>query len=197
MSDFGLPCWVYMFSHAGIGSLLSAWLTQHPGLQLVLAGRAGHTRSSTLDLIRSDAPVTIIRCNVATATEAKAALCDYGALQLASLMHAGGVLQDGVLSKQTAGSVRYVWSPKLCFMAHLAVAISQQALHVVNLLSSVSAFLGTPGQANYAAANSALNAWAEIFQQRGIGGKRARRVSLCQSALLRRRSACRMLYVLC
>jgi NAD(P)-dependent dehydrogenase (short-subunit alcohol dehydrogenase family) len=105
------------------------------------------------------------------AMEARAALYDPGAIQLAGIMHAGGVLQDGLLFKQTAGSVRYVWSPKLCFMAHAVFAVPQQALHVVSLFSSVSAFLGTPGQSNYAAANSALNAWADILQQRGIGGK--------------------------
>lgn len=144
---------------------------QHPGLQIVLAGRAGYTRNSKPDVIRSDVPVIITRCNVSMAMEARAALCDASAIQLASIMHAGGMLQDGVLSKQTAGSVRYVWSPKLCFMAHTVFAVSQQALHVVSLFSSVSAFLGTPGQSNYAAANNALNAWADILQQLGIGGK--------------------------
>lgn len=128
----------------------------------------------------SEAPVTALRCNASLTAEASAAFFSSttACRQLAAIMHAGGLLQDGMLQAQSAASVRNVFSPKLRFVAHAANAARTHAMHVVNLFSSVSAFLGTPGQSNYAAANSALNAWAGVFQQCGIGGKLCVRASV-------------------
>ena len=157
------------FAPAGIGTLLGAWLTQQAGAQPVLLGRSGYFSSTVPELLLSEEPLTATRCDAAVAEEAASAL---GGGQLAAIMHAGGVLQDGILLKQSAASVRAVLAPKLRFMEHAASAARLQPVRALNLFSSVSAFLGSPGQANYAAANSALNAWAELLQQHGVAGKR-------------------------
>lgn len=156
---------------AGIGTLLAAWLVSQPGVQPVLLGRSGCFGSTLPDLLLADAPVTAVRCDAAVAAEAAAALAASAEGQLSAVLHAGGVLQDGVLRQQTAASLRVVCGPKLGFLRHAVVAGQLQPLGAVNLLSSVSAFVGSPGQANYAAANAALDCWAAALQQHGTPGK--------------------------
>ena len=164
----GVGC-LLALAPAGIGTLLGAWLIQQPGAQPVLLGRSGYFGATVPELLLSEEPLTATRCDAAVAEEVAAALGGGG--QLAAVMHAGGVLQDGILLKQSAASVRAVLAPMLRFMQHAASAARLQPVRAVNLFSSVSAFLGSPGQANYAAANSALNAWAQLLQQHGVAGK--------------------------
>ena len=111
------------------------------------------------------------RCNITSSEEATGVLSDDGHHPLTGIMHAGGVLVDGTLLKQTAASLRGVLAPKLAVMPSIRRGVLGQPIVDVNLFSSVSAFLGSPGQANYAAANMALNSWAHALQSSGIAGQ--------------------------
>jgi acyl carrier protein len=100
--------------------------------------------------------------------------CMYANLALCHSNHffmfapAGGVLRDAPVARQTAGSLRSVLAPKLsgCLAADSALAL-QPVQHRL-LFSSVAALLGNVGQANYAAANAALDASAQLWQQAGV-----------------------------
>ncbi len=155
---------------AGIGTLLGVWLGDHPGTHPLLIGRTGYLRSTVPELLLSDSLMTALHCDASLAEDATAGLICMPNAELAAVIHAGGILQDSALLRQTSISVRAVLAPKLRFMVHGSVCVQQQPLQAVNLFSSVSAFLGSPGQANYAAANSAINAWATLLQQQGVAG---------------------------
>lgn len=119
----------------------------------------------------SDTPVSMIRCDITSREEAAGFLGPpYGNYHLAGIMHAGGVLVDGILLKQTAVSLRQVFAPKLAFMFSIQRLVAANPVVNINLFSSVSAFLGSPGQANYAAANLALGAWTQVLQGSGLAG---------------------------
>lgn len=82
----------------------------------------------------------------------------------ACLMHAGGVLEDGLLATQSAASLRRVFAPKLAGMLNLQRATAAGSPAHWALFSSIASVLGSPGQGNYAAANAGLDAWA-VSQQ--------------------------------
>lgn len=77
---------------------------------------------------------------------------------------AGGVLQDALLGKQSAAGLRAALAPKLSGGAN---ALRTQPLRQTLLFSSVASLLGNAGQTNYAAANAALDAAAQLQLQQG------------------------------
>jgi acyl carrier protein len=88
--------------------------------------------------------------------------------QLEGILLAGGVLRDATLAKQTAGSVRAVFAPKVAGVQAALRAAYGAPLAAVKLFSSIAASLGSGGQANYAAANAVLDATAARLQRQGL-----------------------------
>ena len=80
---------------------------------------------------------------------------------------AGGVLQDALFPGQSARGFRATAAPKGVAVANCLRAQALQPAAVQVLFSSVSSLLGSPGQANYAAANAVLDAAAAACAQRG------------------------------
>ena len=80
-------------------------------------------------------------------------------------MHAGGVLDPGVISNITAKAVRTEFSGKVSGATALVQAAGlANPLRMANLFSSLAAFSGSGGQGGYAAANGALDALAQDLQ---------------------------------
>lgn len=116
--------------HAGVGSLVGAWLVAQGGrLQVQLLGRSGRAAASPLmaDVQRGAAYVTMARCDVACAEEAAAVLLQEGPL-LTGVVHAGGVLADAMIPNQTAAAVRSVFAPKVCLQKGCPSTIHHESL---------------------------------------------------------------------
>ena len=153
-----------------IGSLVGAWLARQPVANVVLLGRSGRPGPDAAPLAQlllagCAAMVHLTRCDAGSADEvaaSAAAACGSGHLQ--GVIHSGGVLADATLPNQTLGGVRTVFAPKVT-SAQLwqpRVALQPAPMHVA--FSSVAALLGSPGQANYAAANALLDALAGAWR---------------------------------
>ena len=87
---------------------------------------------------------------------------------LRGVIHAAGLLDDGIALQQTRGRLWKVLSPKLMGSWHLHALTAGRKLDFFALFSSAAALLGSPGQSNYAAANAALDGLAAFRRARGL-----------------------------
>jgi acyl carrier protein len=143
-----------------LGLLAAAWLAGGSRLpcSIALWGRSASSQLPPTALRASLAPVSAVQCDVSVAADAAAAA---GLRRsVGSYWHAGGVLRDGLLAQQSASALRAALAPKLGGWLAAAAALAVHPLRCQLFFSSVAALLGNAGQANYAAANAALDAAA-------------------------------------
>ena len=86
------------------------------------------------------------------------------------VVHAAGVLQDGLLVQLDAAALNAVMRPKVMGGWLLHRLLQDDPLDFFVLFSSAGAVLGQPGQGNYAAANAFLDALAHHRQAQGQPG---------------------------
>jgi len=146
----------------GLGLLAGLWMTQQGCSALVLLSRSGRgTPSQLAPACGLDAEVTMVRCDVSVASEV--AGVERGG-RVSHVIHAGGVLKDGVVGSQTAAGLREVYAPKALGLRNLGAAFCGSG-PMVMAYSSIAGVLGSAGQANYAAANAYMDAWADVATQ--------------------------------
>lgn len=81
---------------------------------------------------------------------------------LRGIVHAAGILDDGVLSSLTPQRCRAAYQPKVDAAWHLHRLTLGMDLDFFLMCSSLSGIIGNAGQANYAAANTFLDALAHM-----------------------------------
>lgn len=82
------------------------------------------------------------------------------------LVHAAGVIADKPLADKTDEQFDAVFSTKVDSLRHLLAATAGDPLDTICLFSSISAAVGNPGQADYAAANAVLDHLAASLAHR-------------------------------
>ncbi len=87
---------------------------------------------------------------------------------LHGIVHAAGVLDDGVLSEQTPERMAAVLAPKIGGAWLLHERTHGQALDFFVMFSSMAALFGAAGQSSYAAANAAMDALAHRRRAAGL-----------------------------
>ena len=87
---------------------------------------------------------------------------------LRGILHAAGVIDDGIVVKQTAERCRAVMRPKIAGAWNLHVATRELPLDFFVTYSSVASVLGSPGQASYAAGNAFLDALAGLRRRMAL-----------------------------
>ena len=141
-----------------LGQLVGGWVASTTGAsEVTLSGRSGRVSGIAATLL-SGCLVHMTRCDVASTEEAGAALKQ--SKENLAVLHAGGVLRDATVSKQTSGSMAASMAPKSTGLFRMHASSFANAAHSTTLFSSISALLGSGGQANYVAANAWLDAWA-------------------------------------
>ncbi|HEX3778341.1 MAG TPA: SDR family NAD(P)-dependent oxidoreductase, partial [Pseudonocardiaceae bacterium] len=157
----------------GLGALLARHLVVAQGVRsLVLTSRRGLDAPGATELreelVGYGAEVTVAACDVAERAEVAAVLSTVPADRpLIGVIHAAGVLDDGILGALTPERLASVLRPKVDGAWHLHELTKDLDLAGFVLFSSIAGLLGNPGQANYAAANAFLDGLA---QQRGNAG---------------------------
>ncbi|MET8102009.1 SDR family NAD(P)-dependent oxidoreductase [Streptomyces sp. NPDC005236] len=159
---------------SGLGAILARHLVQrHGARRLVLTSRRGPAAPAAAalreELTAAGAHVDVVACDV-TSRDAVAELIAAVPPEhpLTAVIHCAGVLDDGVVETLTKDRLDAVLAPKVRGAWHLHELTEHLELSAFVLFSSVSSVLGTPGQANYAAANAFLNGLAEARRGRGL-----------------------------
>jgi polyketide synthase 12 len=147
-----------------LGGLFARRLvTEYNVRNLVLTSRRGPDTPGSAELaaelIELGAEVRVVACDIADRAQAQTLLAEIGA-SLTGVIHAAGAVDDGIVESLTAERLDAVFSPKVDGATHLDELTRHLDLALFVLFSSVAGTIGTQGQANYAAANSALDALA-------------------------------------
>jgi NAD(P)-dependent dehydrogenase (short-subunit alcohol dehydrogenase family)/acyl carrier protein len=165
---------------SGLGLRTAAWMHSNGARHLVLLSRSGAAATST-----AASAADWQQLQAGDEGVVKAMSCDIGDPHqvavvfdqirrsmppLAGVVHAAGVLEDSLLGNQTAATIAKVWQPKLegAFLLHDAVAKCDPPLELFAVYSSVAGVLGSAAQANYSAANAALDAFCSWRRQQGL-----------------------------
>jgi hypothetical protein len=158
-----------------LGVLVSRWLAQQGISQLILLSRTGklsvqqHQQLQDLIQLIPSVEVTARQADVSMSADASDVFGpSRDSRPVLLVMHAGGVLDDRLIANQTLESGRKVLAPKLATLQGCMQSMQQQPAAAQVFFSSVASLLGSPGQANYAAANAGLDAAAGAAQLSGI-----------------------------
>ncbi|WP_157431163.1 type I polyketide synthase, partial [Actinomadura macra] len=151
--------------------LAGAWQARH----LLLVSRSGTAAPGAPELAARladlGADVRIAAVDV-TDPAAVAELIDSidPAHPLTGVVHAAGVLDDATIASQTPERLERAWAAKAEAAAHLHAATARAPLTMFVVFSSAAAVMGSPGQANYAAANAFCEALVARRSNRGLPG---------------------------
>ncbi|MGC4889641.1 type I polyketide synthase [Micromonospora sp. DT227] len=157
-----------------LGRLVARHLvTRHGVPRLLLASRSGPDAPGAADLVAEltalGAAAQVVAVDVSD-RDALAVLLDEipADRPLVGVVHAAGILDDGVLPALTPARFDTVLTPKVDAAWHLHELTEKLDLAAFVLFSSSAGLFGGPGQANHAAANAFLDGLAHHRRARGL-----------------------------
>lgn len=167
----------------GIGMIMAEYLAKQISARLILTSRTGLPPRDEWERIQSEsdpmdaalqsihrvrhleslgAEVLVLAADVTDAGQMRdvvqAGNERFGDLN--GVIHAAGILEDGLIATKDVDSVNRVMAAKGKGTLVLADVLAAEHLDVMVLFSSISSELGAPGQIDYTAANDFLNAFA-------------------------------------
>jgi acyl transferase domain-containing protein/thioesterase domain-containing protein/acyl carrier protein len=156
-----------------LGLQVADWLAeQGAGVIALMSRRAPSAEvEKAIEAIREKgSKVIVVRGDVADAASLENALTHLLAdgPPLRGVLHAAGALADGILTEMTLEQLDRAVAPKVQGAWNLHDATRNAPLDFFVLFSSVASILGSPGQANYAAGNSYLDALAHARRSQGL-----------------------------
>ncbi|WP_210609286.1 type I polyketide synthase [Streptomyces rhizosphaericus] len=157
-----------------LGGQLARHLVAERGVRhLLLNSRRGQRAQGIPELVGEltalGAEVSVAACDVADREALSLLLAEVDpAHPLAAVVHTAGVLDDGLLPALTPERIDTVFRPKVDAALNLHELTRDLDLSAFVVFSSAAGTFGAPGQANYAAANTFLDAFAAHRRSAGL-----------------------------
>ena len=159
----------------GLGFAAATWLVARGARTLVLVGRSDppeDVKRGITALESQGAAVHVVRADVSDPADMEllTSALPGGPAALRGVIHAAGILEDGVLAQQSWANFRRVLAPKVDGAWHLHRLSERAPLDFFVLFSSIASLLGSAGQGNHAAANAFEDALAHARRNAGLPG---------------------------
>ena len=157
----------------GLGLETARWMAGEGARNLVLMGRhAPDSKAQEIlnELIQRGVRIAVEKCDVADEVEL-ARLFDRISISmppLRGIVHAAGLLEDGMLERQTWSRFEAVMAPKVRGTFNLHRLTLWTDLDFFVFFSAAASLIGSPGQGNYAAANAFMDGLAHHRKAKGL-----------------------------
>ncbi len=157
----------------GLGLSTAEWLVEQGARHLLLTGRSGAAseaaRQAVAKLTTDGVRVEVAKADVSDERQLAGVIEEVRRSMppLRGVFHAAGILDDGVLLQLDEERFARVMAPKVSGSWNLHRLTLEEDLDYFVLFSSAASVLGSPGQGNYVAANTFLDALAH--HRRALG----------------------------
>ena len=156
-----------------LGRQVAKWLAERGAAQIVLVSRRqpDEGAQSVIDAIAEQGTdVFVHSADMSSADDVANLFSKFGNEwnPLLGVVHAAGVLDDGLMESQSWDRFEKVLGPKIQASKLLHEFTKELPLELFVLYSSAASVLGSPGQSNYATGNAYLDGLAWQRQQMGL-----------------------------
>jgi acyl transferase domain-containing protein/acyl carrier protein len=157
----------------GLGLSTAEWLVEQGVRHLVLTGRSGVATEAAVQAVAkmeaAGVRVVVAKADVSDERQVAGVIEEIRRSMppLRGVVHAAGILDDGVLLQLDEERFARVMAPKVSGAWNLHQLTLEDDLDSFVLFSSAASVLGSPGQGNYVAANTFLDALAH--HRRALG----------------------------
>jgi acyl transferase domain-containing protein/NADPH:quinone reductase-like Zn-dependent oxidoreductase/NADP-dependent 3-hydroxy acid dehydrogenase YdfG len=157
----------------GLGLATARWMAGEGVGNIMLMGRhAPNPEANAVidELIRAGVRIAVEKCDVSDEEALTTSLTRISRSMppLRGIVHAAGVLDDGMLEQQKWSRFASVMAPKVRGAWNLHRLTLSSELDFFVLFSSVAALIASPGQGNYAAANAFMDGLAHYRKAKGL-----------------------------
>ncbi|MGB0521655.1 MAG: SDR family NAD(P)-dependent oxidoreductase [Flammeovirgaceae bacterium] len=155
----------------GLGIATAKWLGQMGVKQVLLLNRRASSLSADKikHLENSGLKVFTASCDISNRNQLAQAIDAIPAdTPLVGVVHAAGLLDDGMILNQSEEKFQRVYTPKINGLWNLHELTADKDLKLFLLYSSATSIVGTLGQSNYSAANTFLDAYANYRISQGL-----------------------------
>lgn len=158
-----------------LGLQVGRWMVEQGARHLVLVGRRKPS-DKVIEVIRQleqqGTQILLLQADVSKPQDVTQMLeiIDSSLPPLKGIIHAAGVLDDGLLQEMSGESLQKVMTPKVEGAWNLHTLTQTCSLDFFVCFSSVASLLGSPGQGNYACANAFMDALVHHRHTMGLPG---------------------------